>query len=169
MSEKIKDLTKQVYDYGKTTEEFVDKKTLPQLIIKQFDEEQIWQELELQNESCTDDIVQALGHLVAKKDKLKFPLQLKCNVDDGEDMALEKIKEDEEDYLEEEEGDDIEDEDLDDEEDKMSNEDMIENGSFKDEVKAKQSKLLYLFDLHSVIYITLFFWFISESTKCTHI
>lgn len=46
------DLLKDLYDTTKTVEkksDKVDDDALPELIVRDFDEEQIWQELELQN------------------------------------------------------------------------------------------------------------------------
>lgn len=44
-------MLKKLYDTTKSIENKTDDDTLPELIIKDFDEEQIWQELELQNVS----------------------------------------------------------------------------------------------------------------------
>lgn len=124
MAEQIKYLIKKVYDYTKDIEESSEKNTLPQLIVKGFDEEQIWQELELQNESCLDDTVQNVSHLSAKKDKLKFPLKLNCNKSKDEEIEI-KTEEDftlEDKYSEEDTQDLNGDED---EEDDLANESAI--------------------------------------------
>ncbi|ELU13334.1 hypothetical protein CAPTEDRAFT_91042, partial [Capitella teleta] len=43
--------TKTLYDYLKTTEDETQRgDTLPELLVKNFDDEQIWQEVELQND-----------------------------------------------------------------------------------------------------------------------
>lgn len=42
-------MLKQLYDTTKSAETKTDDSALPELIVKDFDEEQIWQELELQN------------------------------------------------------------------------------------------------------------------------
>ncbi|XP_046661636.1 U3 small nucleolar ribonucleoprotein protein MPP10 isoform X1 [Homalodisca vitripennis] len=80
VAEKLKDLIKHMYDYTKKNEELSDKNTLANLIVQNFDEEQIWQQLELQNESSTKShkVIQAVSQLSAKAEKLAFPLKLKC-------------------------------------------------------------------------------------------
>lgn len=42
-------MLKQLYDTTKSVEKKTDDDALPELIVKDFDDEQIWQELELQN------------------------------------------------------------------------------------------------------------------------
>lgn len=52
ISEETTTLLKQLYDTTKNIElkaDDTEDNTLPELIVKDFDEEQIWQELELQN------------------------------------------------------------------------------------------------------------------------
>lgn len=52
VAEETTNLLKQLYDATKSIEEKsdnTDDDTLPELIVKDFDDEQIWQELELQN------------------------------------------------------------------------------------------------------------------------
>lgn len=50
---KITDFLKQLYDFTKLSEVELKNSddSLPELIVNEFDEEQIWQELELQNSS----------------------------------------------------------------------------------------------------------------------
>lgn len=52
---------------------------MPKLIIEQFDDEQIWQELELQNNIVADHTIENVSQFAVKRDQLKFPLSLKCN------------------------------------------------------------------------------------------
>lgn len=49
ITEETTNLLKQLYDTTKSVEKKTDDDALPELIVKDFDEEQIWQELELQN------------------------------------------------------------------------------------------------------------------------
>lgn len=49
ITEDTTNLLKQLYDTTKSAEKKTDDDALPELIVKDFDEEQIWQELELQN------------------------------------------------------------------------------------------------------------------------
>jgi hypothetical protein len=63
---------------------------LPELIIQGFDEEQIWQELELQNEGRSEGLLSDVATLVAHKDLLKFPAQLKSEESVAVDGELQK-------------------------------------------------------------------------------
>ncbi|XP_054278716.1 U3 small nucleolar ribonucleoprotein protein MPP10 [Macrosteles quadrilineatus] len=79
LSESIKTLIKDIYDFTKNKEESKSKNALPKLIIEQFDDEQIWQELELQNNIVADHTIENVSQFAVKRDQLKFPLTLKCN------------------------------------------------------------------------------------------
>lgn len=85
--EDIKNLVKSVYDYTKA-EEKGDKKAnssaLPELIIRDFDEEQIWQQLELQNSECWDQFVWDVANCMSSKQDLVFPV----NVDENEEDSV---------------------------------------------------------------------------------
>lgn len=77
--ENIKDLIKSIYDYTKVQEsDGGNNKTgaLTELIVEDFDEEQIWQELELQNNDCWDQLVADVAKCVSIKDNLKFPIKI---------------------------------------------------------------------------------------------
>ena len=96
-------LLKNLYDYTKGVENQSNGEALPELIIEDFDQEQIWQELELQNNGCNDSFVTDVAGLIARKKRLLFPINtddtleskpeelddveesVKSNIDDPED------------------------------------------------------------------------------------
>lgn len=88
---KIKDLIKELYDFTKNNESQSYRNTLPELIVENFDEEQIWQELELQNSCCTVNNIETVSELTVKKDKLCFPLKLKCLKSDEEKSKIDLV------------------------------------------------------------------------------
>ncbi|KAK3923690.1 U3 small nucleolar ribonucleoprotein MPP10 [Frankliniella fusca] len=74
-AESIKTFLKSLYGVVKETEEaegLPSGETLPELIVDNFDEEQIWQELDLQNEARVDSLVGSVARLVAQKDKFSL-------------------------------------------------------------------------------------------------
>ncbi|PSN53575.1 hypothetical protein C0J52_09206 [Blattella germanica] len=115
-------LLKSLYDFTKNSEE---GKTcgdaLPELIVDGFDQEQIWQELELQNNGCSKCLVEDVATLVACKNRLKFPshdegINKKSVTDTHADLA-ESEKDDmdlqEVDDMDSEDGDDMDSEEED--------------------------------------------------------
>ncbi|CAH0599037.1 unnamed protein product [Chrysodeixis includens] len=73
----IKTLVKSIYDFTKTQETSKSKEkkaALPDLIVQDFDEEQIWQEIELQNSECWDELVWEVANCMSEKTNLKFPI-----------------------------------------------------------------------------------------------
>ncbi|KAJ2939421.1 hypothetical protein O0L34_g10851 [Tuta absoluta] len=75
----IKNLVKSLYDFTKSEEndEKKEKKSaLPELIVHDFDEEQIWQEIELQNTECWDHLVWDVANCISAKDALLFPVEV---------------------------------------------------------------------------------------------
>lgn len=82
----IKDLVKSLYDYTKTQEK-VDKKVkksaLTELIVQGFDEEQVWQQIELQNSECWDQLVWDVSNCISTKIDLKFPVTIANNNTNG--------------------------------------------------------------------------------------
>lgn len=84
LKEDIKNLMKSLYDYTKSQENGTKKETknaLPELIVKDFDEEQIWQEIELQNCECSDKLVWEVANCMSSKDTLKFPVEIPVTVE----------------------------------------------------------------------------------------
>ncbi|XP_066591893.1 U3 small nucleolar ribonucleoprotein protein MPP10 [Prorops nasuta] len=74
----IRSCIKQLYDFTKTKSER-NKKSLPELLIDGFDEEQIWQQLELQNEGELDYLIGDISKVLAAKDELTLPISLVPN------------------------------------------------------------------------------------------
>lgn len=90
LKEDIKNLIKSLYDYTKTQENRgkLEKKTaLQELIVKDFDEEQIWQEIELQNTECWDQLVWEVANCLSSKDALKFPIETALSVEEEVEHA----------------------------------------------------------------------------------
>lgn len=73
MAKRIKSLMKMLYDYNKSRECPTKKQCdiLENLIVDNFDEEQIWQEIELQNDGVCNYLVSDVARILAKK-KLIF-------------------------------------------------------------------------------------------------
>lgn len=75
----IKNLVKSLYDFTKSQDKPAKKsktKALPELIVNDFDEEQIWQQIELQNTECWDNIVWDVANSITSKTDLEFPVKL---------------------------------------------------------------------------------------------
>ncbi|EFA08288.1 U3 small nucleolar ribonucleoprotein protein MPP10 [Tribolium castaneum] len=86
LCEKIKTSLKKCYDYAKA-EEITRTDALPQLNVKNFDLEQIWQQIELQNENLTTKSVTCVSRLIAGKSRLLFKNLDKSGIsDDGSEV-----------------------------------------------------------------------------------
>lgn len=71
--DRFKTSTKLIYDFCKNCENKRQQdEALPELIVKHFDDEQIWQELELQNSSVVDKLLGNVVGLVTKIDSVNF-------------------------------------------------------------------------------------------------
>ncbi|XP_063835173.1 U3 small nucleolar ribonucleoprotein protein MPP10-like [Ostrinia nubilalis] len=74
----VKNLVKSLYDYTKSEEPNNKKKkktALRKLIVQDFDEEQIWQQIELQNTECWDQLVWDVANCVSAKKDLVWPVE----------------------------------------------------------------------------------------------
>lgn len=77
LKDDIKILVKSIYDYTKTEETNdvkVKKAALPELIVEDFDEEQIWQQIDLQNSERWDQLVWDVANCMSTKTNLVFPV-----------------------------------------------------------------------------------------------
>ncbi|XP_013174673.1 PREDICTED: U3 small nucleolar ribonucleoprotein protein MPP10 [Papilio xuthus] len=74
----VKNLIKTLYDFTKSEEEGIKQKNkaLPHLLVDDFDEEQIWQQVELQNSQCWDQLVWEVANCVSNKTDLTFPVAI---------------------------------------------------------------------------------------------
>ncbi|XP_063630287.1 U3 small nucleolar ribonucleoprotein protein MPP10 [Cydia splendana] len=101
----ITSLVKSLYDFTKS-EEFSDGKkrkgsALPKLIVKDFDEEQIWQQIDLQNAQCWDQLVWDVANSISTKKDLSFPVKIKDEEDESRDEIMETKSQSEEEEIEE--------------------------------------------------------------------
>lgn len=99
--DKFKVSTKQIYDFCKNCENNRQKQAaLPELIIKQFDDEQIWQQLELQNTTSLDGLVSKVAGILTGRKTVSFLAsdvnnkQLKTKTSE-KDVKFDKEEEDE--------------------------------------------------------------------------
>lgn len=79
LKDDAKNFVKSLYDYTKSQESLESNNkssALSKLIVKDFDEEQIWQQLELQNSEYWNRLVSDVANCVNTKDNLKFPVKV---------------------------------------------------------------------------------------------
>ncbi|XP_049881827.1 U3 small nucleolar ribonucleoprotein protein MPP10 [Pectinophora gossypiella] len=94
----IKNLVKSLYDYTKSQESGAKKEkksALPELIIEDFDEEQIWQQIELQNSECWDHLVWEVANCMSAKDTLKFSVEVSQKQTEESDVEDEEMDDEE--------------------------------------------------------------------------
>ncbi|XP_071098708.1 U3 small nucleolar ribonucleoprotein protein MPP10-like [Haliotis cracherodii] len=103
LCKKLRTATKAVYDFAKTQESGFPsgEGALPRLIVKDFDEEQIWQEIELQNTHSVKKLLFAVSGVLTKKN-ISFkggakpsPKKWKKGKGEGEKVELAENDEDE--------------------------------------------------------------------------
>nr|SVE91257.1 EOG090X09DZ [Daphnia sinensis] len=95
---KFKAITKDLYD--SVNRNFTLQgltRSLPQLYIDGFDEEQIWQQLELHNEPCFNILVKNVAKLLSGKDKKLTFYKVEVQANEVEEEENEKENENEED------------------------------------------------------------------------
>lgn len=74
---KVKELTKVLYDFTKNEEVTSTRCTaLPELIIQDFVEEQIWQQIELQNQDKWTSFLSSVSTILTQKDVFKIPVTI---------------------------------------------------------------------------------------------
>ncbi|XP_067667173.1 U3 small nucleolar ribonucleoprotein protein MPP10-like [Haliotis asinina] len=155
LCQKLKIATKAAYDFAKTQESdsAADKGVLPRLIVKDFDEEQIWQEIELQNTHSVKKLLAAVSEVLVKKNisfkggaipsakkgkelTVELTEEHEASSDDAEDEELLRIKsrleggEDEDDFDVGSSDLEMDDED-DDEEEEVTDDDNIQKKAKK--------------------------------------
>lgn len=88
-------MLKPLYDYVKIVESNKKSKALQELIVSEMDEEQIWQQLELQNEEMiTNGIKSASRMLAGNTDKFKIDIEKSSDVEEEADSGAENGEED---------------------------------------------------------------------------
>ncbi|XP_063543100.1 U3 small nucleolar ribonucleoprotein protein MPP10 [Cydia strobilella] len=96
----ITSLVKSLYDLTKSEEISDGKKrkgsALPKLIVKDFDEEQIWQQIDLQNTQCWDQLVWDVANGMSTKKDLTFPVKIKDEENESQDEEMETKSQSEE-------------------------------------------------------------------------
>ena len=129
----MKTSTKKLYDLAKSEEgDDRDKSSaaLPELIIDHFDDEQIWQELELQNNSLIAGCVSQIARLVTAKNSTSFHVQdtieSSLHVDNDVDEA---DSEEDDDVGEKDENDEAEEDDDEEEDDLLMGDDAAASDS----------------------------------------
>ncbi|XP_063370209.1 U3 small nucleolar ribonucleoprotein protein MPP10 [Cydia amplana] len=103
----ITSLVKSLYDLTKSEEigDGTKRKgpALPKLIVKDFDEEQIWQQIDLQNTQCWDQLVWDVANSISTNKDLAFPVKIKDEEDESQDEEMETKRQSEEEMEEREE------------------------------------------------------------------
>eukprot|EP00106_Octopus_bimaculoides_P009337 XP_014776779.1 PREDICTED: U3 small nucleolar ribonucleoprotein protein MPP10-like [Octopus bimaculoides] len=69
-AECLKETTKKLYDL--TFQKLPVKKAVSQLIVDSFENEQVWEELELYNSAVISEFITDLSHLIAGKERISF-------------------------------------------------------------------------------------------------
>lgn len=111
----FKDSVKRLYDFTKEQSER-NTNALPELVTEGFDEEQIWQQLELQNEGELAHFVSGISKVLAGNKKLTIPVSTtKPEIEQSsKENEAENEENDEEDVMEEGSSDDDDEDDEDD-------------------------------------------------------
>lgn len=98
IKEDVKNLVKSLYDFTKTQEQKDKSKksqALPHIIVQDFDEEQIWQQIELQNTQCWDQLVWDVANCMSNKNDLNFPIIFPEDLEKFDEPTEDEISENE--------------------------------------------------------------------------
>lgn len=109
-AESLKRATKDLYDF--TYKKLPVKNSLSQLVIDHFDNEQIWQELELYNTGVIGELIKDLSHLLAEKEKISFKTTASVASSQKKNLEKDEGEEDEGEEDKEEENEEESDEEL---------------------------------------------------------
>lgn len=109
-AESLKRATKDLYDF--TYKKLPVKNSLSQLVIDHFDNEQIWQELELYNTGVIGELIKDLSHLLAEKEKISFKTTASVASNQKKNLEKDEGEEDEGEEDKEEENEEESDEEL---------------------------------------------------------
>ncbi|KAG8001599.1 U3 small nucleolar ribonucleoprotein MPP10 [Nibea albiflora] len=124
-------LTKTLYDLHKAQEPAAYKGSpLAQLVVENFDEEQIWQELELQNNAVMEHFKNATNEALADETLTLLAVEEDC---DGEEVETDDENGDEEEEEEEEEEDEEQEEEEEEKPHKQSRKMAVEAEDYTDE------------------------------------
>nr|CAG4650308.1 EOG090X09DZ [Sida crystallina] len=94
-SHQFKKITKTLYDFGKTYHTIsVPNGGLPELYIEGFEEEQIWQQMELYNDPAFNTLMKNVSKILAQGKKLSFKVTQFQKDDEGEAEELDADQED---------------------------------------------------------------------------
>lgn len=103
----FKNSIKRLYDFTKQQSQ-TNTNALPELVTEGFDEEQIWQQLELQNEGELDHLISDVSKLLAKTKTFKIPISTTKPISESEQNNEENLSDNEEKMLEDETSEDEE-------------------------------------------------------------
>ena len=98
----FKNSIKRLYDFTKQQSQ-TNTNALPELVTEGFDEEQIWQQLELQNEGELDHLIGDVSKLLAKTKVFKIPISTTNPISEPEQDNEEDLSDNEEDLSDNEE------------------------------------------------------------------
>ncbi|XP_043587658.1 U3 small nucleolar ribonucleoprotein protein MPP10 [Bombus pyrosoma] len=101
----FKNSIKRLYDFTKQQSQ-TNTNALPELVTEGFDEEQIWQQLELQNEGELDHLIGDVSKLLAKTKVFKLPISTTHSISEPEQN--EDLSDNEEKMIEDETSEDEE-------------------------------------------------------------
>ncbi|XP_050357303.1 U3 small nucleolar ribonucleoprotein protein MPP10 [Nymphalis io] len=99
----IRNLVKSLYDFTKSQEQgnkSNKNQALKKIIVNDFDEEQIWQQVEIQNTQCWDQLVWDVANSMSIKNDLTFPIQFPEDCAQADDAGSEKLSDNEDEQLE---------------------------------------------------------------------
>ena len=130
VASRLEKWTKNIYDVTKVYDKQQTDDALPELIVDGFDDEQVWQELELQNDATVDGLLKKVAHLVTAKNLGFEASYTPPDVQDASEVEPDGMESEDEMYS----GDD---EDNEGEEENEAEEDLTESNGEPDEMEER--------------------------------